>query len=48
MRCAKVLILEGKPEKAQEIYAYGLRMLPSEHPKRDVCAQQSHDLGRSH
>lgn len=37
MRCGKVLLLEGKPEKAQEIYAYGLKMLPSEHPRRGVC-----------
>ncbi|KAI2792023.1 hypothetical protein POX_b02055 [Penicillium oxalicum] len=44
MRCAKVLILEGKPEKAQEIYAYGLRMLPSEHPKRDVLKQMHKNL----
>ncbi|KAF7714734.1 Uncharacterized protein PECH_007729 [Penicillium ucsense] len=39
MRCAKVLILEGKPEKAQEIYAYGLRTMPSEHPKRELLEQ---------
>jgi hypothetical protein len=36
LRCGKVLILEGKLEKALEIYAYGLKMLPSEHPRRGV------------
>jgi len=36
LRCAKVLILEGKPEKALEIYAYGLRVLPSKNPRREV------------
>ena len=36
MRCAKILLLEGKPEKALEIYAYGLKMLPSQHPRREV------------
>ncbi|KAJ5464560.1 uncharacterized protein N7458_000246 [Penicillium daleae] len=39
MRCGKVLLLEGKPEKAQEIYAYGLKMLPSEHPRRGMLEQ---------
>ncbi|KAJ5175624.1 uncharacterized protein N7482_001501 [Penicillium canariense] len=39
LRCAKVLLLEGKPEKAQEIYAYGLKMLPSEHPRREMLQQ---------
>lgn len=36
MRCAKVLLLEAKPEKALEIYAYGLKVLPSGHPRREV------------
>jgi F-box/TPR repeat protein Pof3 len=30
-------MLEGKPEKALEIYAYGLKVLPSKHPRREVC-----------
>lgn len=37
LRCAKVLLLDGKPEKALEIYAYGLKVLPSKHPRREVC-----------
>jgi F-box/TPR repeat protein Pof3 len=36
LRCAKVLLLEGKPDKALEIYAYGLKVLPSKHPRREV------------
>ncbi|KAJ5128369.1 hypothetical protein N7526_006535 [Penicillium atrosanguineum] len=36
LRCAKVLILEGRPEKALEIYAYGLKVLPSKHPRREM------------
>lgn len=26
----------GKPDKALEIYTYGLRTLPSDHPSREV------------
>ena len=37
LRCAKVLLLEGKPGKALEIYAYGLKTLASKHPRREVC-----------
>lgn len=36
LRCAKVLILDGNPEKALDVYAYGLRTLPDEHPQRQV------------
>jgi F-box/TPR repeat protein Pof3 len=36
LRCAKVLLLEGKAEKALEIYAYGLKMLSADHPRRSV------------
>ncbi|KAJ5681466.1 uncharacterized protein N7477_001406 [Penicillium maclennaniae] len=36
LRCAKVLLLEGKPEKALEIYAYGLKVLPRKHPRREM------------
>ncbi|KAF3384592.1 F-box/TPR repeat protein pof3 [Penicillium rolfsii] len=39
MRCGKVLLLEGKLEKAQEVYAYGLKRLPSEHPRRGMLEQ---------
>ncbi|KAJ5108681.1 hypothetical protein N7456_005356 [Penicillium angulare] len=39
LRCAKVLLLEGKPEKALEIYAYGLKTLGSKHPRREVLEQ---------
>lgn len=39
LRCAKVLLLEGKPEKALEIYAYGLKTLPHEHPRRGTLEQ---------
>ncbi|KAJ5580189.1 uncharacterized protein N7459_006174 [Penicillium hispanicum] len=44
LRCAKVLLLEGKPEKALEIYAYGLKMLPSEHPRRGMLEQLHNKL----
>ncbi|KAJ5565333.1 hypothetical protein N7513_001575 [Penicillium frequentans] len=42
LRCAKVLLLEGKPEKAMEIYAYGLKTLASKHPRRELL-KQLHD-----
>ncbi|CAL5869272.1 uncharacterized protein PFLUO_LOCUS3500 [Penicillium psychrofluorescens] len=42
LRCAKVLLLEGKADKALEIYAYGLKMLPADHPRRSFL-QQLHD-----
>ncbi|KAJ5096322.1 hypothetical protein NUU61_005678 [Penicillium alfredii] len=39
LRCAKVLLLEGKPEKALELYAYGLKTLPKDHPRRELLSQ---------
>ncbi|KAJ5632150.1 hypothetical protein N7490_008489 [Penicillium lividum] len=39
LRCAKVLLLEGKPAKALEIYAYALKTLPSKHPRRELLDQ---------
>ncbi|KAJ5734112.1 hypothetical protein N7493_002898 [Penicillium malachiteum] len=39
LRCAKVLLLDGKPEKALEIYAYGLKTLGSKHPRREMLDQ---------
>ncbi|KAJ5935742.1 hypothetical protein N7466_005289 [Penicillium verhagenii] len=44
LRCAKVLLLEGKPGKALEIYAYGLKTLPSKHPRRDLLQQLHNKL----
>lgn len=38
LRCAKCLLLEGKLEKALELYAYALKTLPSNHPRREVSA----------
>ncbi|KAJ5707947.1 hypothetical protein N7488_007748 [Penicillium malachiteum] len=39
LRCAKVLLLDGKPEKALEIYAYGLKTLGNKHPRREMLDQ---------
>ncbi|KAJ5979908.1 hypothetical protein N7481_007206 [Penicillium waksmanii] len=39
LRCAKVLLLEAKPDKALEIYAYGLKVLPNGHPRRETMEQ---------
>ncbi|KAJ5730963.1 uncharacterized protein N7483_005471 [Penicillium malachiteum] len=39
LRCAKVLLLDGKPEKALEIYAYGLKTLGNKHPRREMLEQ---------
>lgn len=36
MRCAKILLLEGKSDKALQVYEYGLKSLPSDHPNRKV------------
>lgn len=36
LRCAKTLLLNGKPDKALEVYAYGLKSLPTSHPRRHV------------
>ncbi|KAL4901777.1 hypothetical protein BDW74DRAFT_159496 [Aspergillus multicolor] len=39
MRCAKALLLDGKPEKALEVYAYALKTLPKDNPRRQVLEQ---------
>ncbi|KAL5334847.1 hypothetical protein BJX70DRAFT_376856 [Aspergillus crustosus] len=39
LRCAKALLLDGKPEKALEVYAYALKSLPMESPRRRVVEQ---------
>ncbi|KAK2756097.1 hypothetical protein FQN54_005504 [Arachnomyces sp. PD_36] len=39
LRCGKVLQLMGKPDKALEIYTYGLKVLPSDHPSRNLIVQ---------
>lgn len=31
-----MLLLESKPDKALQIYEYGLKVLPSGHPRRGV------------
>ncbi|KAJ9289350.1 hypothetical protein DTO021C3_3176 [Paecilomyces variotii] len=42
LRAAKILILNQKPDRALEMYAYGLRTLVSDHPRRHLL-QQLHD-----
>ncbi|KAL4945929.1 hypothetical protein BDV06DRAFT_174170 [Aspergillus oleicola] len=39
LRCAKALLLNGKPEKALEVYAYALKTLPKDHPRYHVVEQ---------
>ncbi|KAE8351867.1 hypothetical protein BDV28DRAFT_10935 [Aspergillus coremiiformis] len=39
LRCAKSLALEGKYDKALELYAYALKTLPSNHPRRELVEQ---------
>ncbi|KAJ5180841.1 hypothetical protein N7492_004051 [Penicillium capsulatum] len=34
LRVGQVLIMEGKPGDANKVYEYGLKKLPSQHPKR--------------
>lgn len=36
LRAAKVLLLSQKPDKALEMYAYGLKALHNQHPRRQV------------
>ncbi|KAL2830097.1 hypothetical protein BJY01DRAFT_261042 [Aspergillus pseudoustus] len=36
LRCAKALLLDGKPEKALEVYAYALKSLPKDRSRRRV------------
>ena len=39
LRCAKTLLLDGKPDKALEVYAYGLKCLSKSHPRRQMIEQ---------
>ncbi|KAL4975931.1 hypothetical protein BDW66DRAFT_160036 [Aspergillus desertorum] len=39
LRCAKALLLDGKPEKALEVYAYALKSLLRDNPRRQVVKQ---------
>lgn len=42
LRCAKILILDKKLEKALDVYAYGLKTIPRENSKRQLV-QRLHD-----
>ncbi|KAF4213192.1 hypothetical protein CNMCM8980_010482 [Aspergillus fumigatiaffinis] len=42
LRCAKVLLSDGKPDKALEVYAYALKTLPTYDPRRQLV-EQLHD-----
>ncbi|KAE8377462.1 hypothetical protein BDV26DRAFT_213719 [Aspergillus bertholletiae] len=44
LRCAKCLLLDGKSEKALELYAYALKSLPSNHPRREIVEQLHNKL----
>ncbi|KAB8278060.1 hypothetical protein BDV30DRAFT_204040 [Aspergillus minisclerotigenes] len=44
LRCAKCLLLEGKLEKALELYAYALKTLSSNHPRRELVEQLHNKL----
>ncbi|KAL4897454.1 hypothetical protein BDV59DRAFT_167756 [Aspergillus ambiguus] len=39
LRCAKTLILDGKHDKALEVYEYALKSLRPDHPRRKVLEQ---------
>ncbi|KAL5045088.1 hypothetical protein BDW71DRAFT_184799 [Aspergillus fruticulosus] len=39
LRCAKALLLDGKPGKALEVYAYALKSMPKDDPRRQVVEQ---------
>ncbi|KAL4930520.1 Leucine Rich Repeat domain protein [Aspergillus undulatus] len=39
LRGAKALLLDGKPEKALEVYAYALKSLAKDNPRRQVAEQ---------
>ncbi|KAL4801938.1 hypothetical protein BDV18DRAFT_68378 [Aspergillus unguis] len=39
LRLAKALLLDGKAEKALEVYAYALKTLPKDNPRRQVVEQ---------
>ncbi|KAF7133959.1 hypothetical protein CNMCM5793_005485 [Aspergillus hiratsukae] len=42
LRCAKVLLSDGKPDKALDVYAYALKTLPTCNPRRQLV-EQLHD-----
>ncbi|KAG2419788.1 hypothetical protein HFD88_004584 [Aspergillus terreus] len=44
LRCAKTLILDGKHDKALEIYEYALKCLPTDHPRRKQLEQLRNKL----
>ncbi|KAL2824781.1 hypothetical protein BDW59DRAFT_147079 [Aspergillus cavernicola] len=44
LRCAKALLLDGKPEKALEVYAYALKTLPKDNSRRPVVEQMHKKL----
>ncbi|PLN82455.1 hypothetical protein BDW42DRAFT_193071 [Aspergillus taichungensis] len=39
LRCAKALVMEGKPEKALQLYTYALKYLPEDRPGRQLVVQ---------
>ncbi|KAL2003061.1 hypothetical protein VTN02DRAFT_5139 [Thermoascus thermophilus] len=39
LRSAKILLLSKKPDKALEMYSYGLKTLPADHPRRHLLEQ---------
>ncbi|THC98714.1 hypothetical protein EYZ11_001777 [Aspergillus tanneri] len=44
LRAAKTLLLDGKADKALELYAYGLKVLPTSHPRRQLIEQLHNKL----
>ncbi|KAL3445978.1 hypothetical protein BJX65DRAFT_137157 [Aspergillus insuetus] len=44
LRCAKALLLDGKPEKALEVYAYALKSLPKDSSRRQVVESMHQKL----
>ncbi|KAL2010939.1 hypothetical protein VTN00DRAFT_3657 [Thermoascus crustaceus] len=47
LRSAKILLLNRKPDKALEMYSYGLKTLPKDHPRRHLLEQLRDKLRRS-
>ncbi|KAI9368288.1 hypothetical protein BJX61DRAFT_231355 [Aspergillus egyptiacus] len=44
LRCAKALLLDGKPEKALEIYAYAIKAISKDNPRRQILEQMHRKL----
>lgn len=44
LRCAKVLLSDGKPDKALDVYAYALKTLPTCDPRRQLVEQLHNKL----